>query len=237
VGVPAAAGRRRWPAEARIGCGVRPGIRCPVSCGHPKSREIATYVHDPGHCELPDGRRRNRSVLGCEGRSHAVRSSPADRIRDEEKIFCCVTTRGRNVGILNGLGSGFGLPPALLLGLGMLGLDAGILTTFSLTAGRQPAADLPQAFRVLAVALVPATWLVLASAAFAQADSRARSPRSGQTAVPVSNVDGAHGSRNSQGKARGECWSHSPRALSKLEQDAYPQVYRLLGNKTERQTV
>jgi len=100
-----------------------------------------------------------------------------------------------------------------------------------------PAADLPQAFRVLAVALVPAPRLVLASASFAQADPRARSPRSGQTAVSVSNVKGAHGSGNSQGKARGECWSHSPRALSKLEQDAYPPVYRLLENKTERQTV
>ena len=32
-----------------------------------------------------------------------------------------------------------------------------------------------------------------------------------QTAVFVSNVDGAHGSQNSQGKARGERWSHSAR--------------------------
>jgi hypothetical protein len=87
----------------------------------------------------------------------------------------------------------------------MLGLDAGILATFSLTATRLPAADLPQAFRVLAVPLVPAMWLVLASAYIAQADSRARSPRSGQMTVFVSNVDGAHGSCNSLGKARGEC--------------------------------
>ena len=108
---------------------------------------------------------------------------------------------------------------------------------FSLAASRLPAADLPQAFRVLAVALVPASRLVLASASFAKASPRARSPRSGQTAVSVSTVEGAHGSGNSQGKARGECWSHSPRALSKLEQDAYLPVYRLLENKTERQTV
>ena len=45
------------------------------------------------------------------------------------------------------------------------------------------------------------------------------------------------GAAISQGKARGECCSHSPRALSKLEQDAYLPVYRLLENKTERQTV
>jgi hypothetical protein len=116
-----------------------------------------------------------------------------------------VTTRGRNFGVLNGLGRSFGLLPALFLGLGMLGLDADIPTTFSLAASRLPTADLPQAFRVLAVALVPASWLVLTSASFAKASPRTRSPRSGQTAVSVSTVEGAHGSGNSQGKARGEC--------------------------------
>ena len=80
-----------------------------------------------------------------------------------------------------------------------------VLTTFSLTASRLPAVDLPQAFRVLAVPLVPTMWLVLPSASFAQADSRARSPRSGRTAVFVSNVDSAHGSCNARAKARGEC--------------------------------
>lgn len=220
MAVPGAAYRRRWSAEARIDYSVRPGIRWSASSGHPKCRESATYVHDPGHCELPDGRRCNRSVPGCEGRSWAVRNSPADRIREGEKIFCCVTTRGRNVRILNGLGRGFGLPPALFLGLGMPCFDTIVPTAFSLAASRLPAVDLPQAFRVLAVALVPASWLVLASASFAKASPRARLPRSGQTAVSVSTVKGAHGSGNSQGKARGECWSHSPRALSKLEQDA-----------------
>ena len=174
---------------------------------------------------------------GCGARSRGVRGSLADRIRGEKKIFCCVTTRRRNFGIFHGLGCDFSSPPALLFGLGMLCFDASVPTTLSLAASRLPAADLPQAFRVLAVALVPAPRLVLASASFAQADPRARSPRSGQTAVSVSNLKGAHGSGNSQGKARGECWSHSPRALSKLEQDAYPPVYRLLENKTERQTV
>src|SRR5271168_3855664 len=99
----------------------------------------------------------------------------------------------------------------------MLGLDAGIPTTFSLAASRVPAADLPQAFRVLAVELVPASWLVLASASFAKASPRTRSPRSGQTAVSVSTVEGAHGSCNSQGKSSGRMLPHSPRALLKLE--------------------
>ena len=78
----------------------------------------------------------------------------------------------RQLGVLEDLGRDFGSLPALLLRLDMLGLDAGILTTFRLTASRLPAADLPQAFRGLAVPLVPAMWLVLASASCAQADSR-----------------------------------------------------------------
>ena len=67
----------------------------------------------------------------------------------------------------------------------MLGFDAVVLATFSLAASRLPAVDFPQAFRVLAVALVPASRLVLASASFAKAGPRARSPRSGQTAVSL----------------------------------------------------
>ena len=132
------------------------------------------------------------------------------------------------------LGADFGSLPALLLGLGMLGFDADVLATFSLAARRLPAADLPQAFRVLAVALVPAPRLVLASASFAQAGPRARSPRSGQTAVALRTWRVPTGGSNSQGKSSGRMRSHSPRALSKLEQDAYLPVYRLLENKTER---
>jgi hypothetical protein len=54
-----------------------------------------------------------------------------------------VTTRGRNVRILNGLGRGFGLPPALFLGLGMPCFDTIVPTAFSLAASRLPAVDLP----------------------------------------------------------------------------------------------
>ena len=145
-----------------------------------------------------------------------------------------MTTRRRNFRVLKGLGRDFGSLPALLLGLGMLHFDTGLLATFSLAASCLPAADLPQAFRVLAVTLVPAPRLVLAAASFAQAGSRARSPRSGQTSVPLRNVKGAHGRCHSQGKSSGRMLPHSPRALSKLEQDADLPVYRLLENKTER---
>jgi hypothetical protein len=220
--VPGAAHRRWWSAGAKIGCGTQPGIRCPVSCGHPKYRENATCVPGQGRCERPGGRRRSNSVPDCGARSRGVRGSLADRIRGEKKFFCCVTTRGRNCRVLNGLGHDSGLPPALLFGLGMLCSDAFVPTAFSLAASIPPAVDLPQAFRILAVALVPASGLVLASASFAKASAWARSPRSGPTAVFVSTVEGAHGSCNSQGKSSGRMFPHSPRALSKLEQDAYP---------------
>jgi hypothetical protein len=233
AGVPAVAHRRRY-AAAGIGADVRPGIRWPVSCGHPRCRESATYVPGLGRCERPDGRWRSNSEPDCAVSSRGVGSSLADRIRGAKKIFCCVTTRGRNVRVLNNLGCGLGAVTALLLGLGVLGFDAGILATFGLAAGRLPAADLPQAFRVLAVALVPALRLVFAPASFAQADPRARSAPSGRTAVLCFNVRGAHGSGNSQGKSSGRMRSHSLRALSKLEPDACLPVYRLLENKTER---
>ena len=71
----------------RIGAGVRPGTRWPASSGHPRCRERATCVHDPGHCEPPDGRRGSSSVPGCGARSRAVRGSPADRRREGKKSF------------------------------------------------------------------------------------------------------------------------------------------------------
>jgi hypothetical protein len=215
AGVPAAAHRRRC-AEAGIGCGVQPGIRWPASSGHPRCRERATYVPGPGRCERPGGRWRSSSEPGCGARSRGVRSSLADRRGGEKKIFCCVTTRGRNFRVHNGLGRNFGSLAALLLGLGMLGFDADVPATFSLAASRLPAADLTPAFRVLAIALVPAPRQVLASASFAQADPRARSPRSGQMAVALRTVKGAHGSGNSQGKSSGRMREHSLRALSKF---------------------
>jgi hypothetical protein len=237
VGVPAGAHRRRWPADVEIGCGVRPGIRWSASCGHPKYRARATYVRGPGRCERLGGTLHSNSEPGCGARSRGVRNSPADRIRGEKKIFCCVTTRGRNFRVLNGLGHSFGSLPALLLGPGMLGFDADVLTTFGLAASRLPAADLTPAFRVLAIALVPPPRPVLASASFAQADPRARSPRSGQTAVALRTVKGAHGRCFLPRESSRRMWPHSPRALSKLEQDAGLPVYSLLENKTERQTV
>jgi hypothetical protein len=107
-----------------------------------------------------------------------------------------VTTRRRNFRVLNGLERDFGLLPALPLGLGMLGLDAVVLATLRLAAGRLPAADLPQAFRGLAVALVPTSRVVLAIALFVDAGSLARAARSGFETAFFFNVVVAHGRFN-----------------------------------------
>ncbi len=202
-----------------------------------KVPRAATYVPGLGRCQRPGGRRRSKSVPGCAARSQGVRSSLADRRREEEKIFCCVTTRRRNFRILNGFGRGLGALSAFLFSLGMLGFDAGILATFGLAASRLPALDLPLAFRVLAVALVPASWLILASAPFAQADPWAGSAPSGQMAVALRTVKGAYGSGNSQGKSSGRMRDHSLRALSRFDPDAFLPVYRCLENQTKRETV
>ena len=148
-----------------------------------------------------------------------------------------MTTRRRNFRVLNGLGRDFGSLPALLLGLGTLNFDADVPATFSLAASRLPAADFTQALWVLTVALVPAPRQVLASASFAQAGPTAWSAPSGRTAILSRTLASAHGRCHSPGKSSGRMLRHSPRALSKLEQDACLPIYRLLENKTERETV
>jgi hypothetical protein len=176
-------------------------------------------------------------VPGCEVRSRAVRSSPADHIREGKKRFCCVTTRRRKFRFLNIVGHVLGLLTARFLCLGMLGFGGGGLATFSLSPRRQPAVDLSQAFRVLTVALVPTSRVVLATALFVDAGSLARAARSGFGTAFFFNVVVAHGRFDLPRESSGRMLPHSPRALSKLEQDACLPVYPLLENKTERQTV
>jgi hypothetical protein len=215
--------QRRCCGAATTGAGMRLDTRRSASSGHPRCRESATYVRDPGHCELPAGRRRNRSAPGCEVRSQAVRGSPADRIREGEKKFCCVTTRRRKFRLLNILGRGLGPLTARFLCLSMLGFGGGGLAPFSLPPRRQPAVDLPLAFRVLAVALVPTPRVVLATALFVDASSLARAARPGFGALFSRTLAGAHGRFDLPRESSGRMCLHPPRALSKREQnDCFP---------------
>jgi hypothetical protein len=142
-----------------------------------------------------------------------------------EKRLCCVTTRWRNPRIVNGLRRQLGALAAHFLCLGMSGFSGRILTMSGLPPRGMPAPDLPLAFRLLAVTLVPRARLINASAPLAQADAWARSTPSGQRAVRSFNVVGAHGRcflpRESSGRMR----QHSPRALSKHEPNACAPVY------------
>jgi hypothetical protein len=123
-----------------------------------------------------------------------------------------VTTRRRKFRFLNILGHELGLLTARLLSLGMLGFDAVLQATFSLAASRLPTADLPPAFRVLAVALVPASWLILATALFVDAGALARAARSGFGTGLFFNVVVAHGRFCLPRESSGRMLPHSPRA-------------------------
>src|SRR5215213_3902414 len=82
----------------------------------------------------------------------------------------------------------------------MLGFGGLVLTPLGLPLRRLPTPHQPQAFRILAVMLIPTPRLVLASTTFAQADAR---PWSSATTVWLI-MTTAHGSAFSQGTARGE---------------------------------
>jgi hypothetical protein len=174
----------RCRIAARDGAGARLDTRRPASYGHPMCREKATCVPGPGHCEPPDGRRGSNSVPGFGPSSRGRRSSRADRIGEGKKRLCCVTTRGRNLWFWNIFRCGFGPLAACALSPGVPGFDLGVLAMFGLAPCRLPTVDLPPAFRILAVALVPRPRLILVSAPLAQANPRMRSARSGRTAGP-----------------------------------------------------
>jgi hypothetical protein len=215
---------------------VRLGTRWPASSAHPKCRVRATCVPGLGHCEGPAGRRGRSSVRGCGASSRGVRDSPADHTTEGKKSSCCVTTRRRKFWALNSLRRGLRPLAARSLGLGVPGFDVGVLAMSGLALRRLPASDLPLAWRILAVALVPTPRLVLAPTPFAQANPRARSAPSGRTVVLSRTLTGAHGRCFSQGKSSGRMSNHSPRALSKRDRDACSPVYRLPGNKTKNET-
>ena len=120
--------------------------------------------------------------------------------------MCCVTTRWRKGWIVNGLRRQLGTLAARFLCLGMSSFSGRILTVSGLPPRGLPSADLPLAFRILAVTLVPRARLINAPAPLAQTDAGACPAPSGQTAVRSFNVVGAHGRcflpRESPGKMR-----------------------------------
>ena len=91
---------------------------------------------------------------GCGVISQAIRGSLADRRAGVKKRFCCVTTLRLNLWAFNDLRRELGTLTAVLLCLGVSGFDAVFLAAIGLPPRRLPAADLPQAFRLLAITLI-----------------------------------------------------------------------------------
>jgi hypothetical protein len=210
----AAVHQQRCIGAASAG-GTRPGTRWPASCGHRRCRERATCARDPTRCERPACRRGSSSVPGYGVMSRELHGSLAGCTVEGKKIFCCtccVTTRGRKVRILNGLGCGLGSLTALPLRLGVACPGRGILAVLGLAPRRLPTTDFPLTLRVVTVALVPPPRHVLTTTAFAQASSQSRATRSSPAPASYFNLMGAHGSCNSQGKSSGRMCLHSPRA-------------------------
>jgi hypothetical protein len=96
-----------------------------------------------------------------------------------KKFFCRVTTRGRKIHVLNGLGRGLSSLTALPLRLGMTLPGGELLPVLGLAPRRLPTTDFPLTLRVVTVALVPTPGQVLTITPFAQANPLPRSTPSG----------------------------------------------------------
>lgn len=179
--------------EAGIVAREPPGIRGRVCGGHSTCHATATCVHDPEPGERPDYRRRSSNAPGCGSTFAALHGTPAGHTTESKKNFCCVTTRRRNFRVFRWLRRRGRPLTAQAFRLRVLRLRGGVQAAAGLTLCRLPAPDLTLALRILAVTLVPATRLVLLSAAFAQADPLTRTARSGTARVVGGIVVRAHG--------------------------------------------
>lgn len=104
------------------------------------------------------------------------------------------------LGFFRGLCRGLGTPPPRPLILGVPGFNRLRLTPLGLASSGLPTPDQPQAFGILAVALVPTPGRVSASAPLTQALPRSRPPTAATIWLMMM---AAHGSYDSQRLARG----------------------------------
>ena len=149
-----------------------------------------------------------------------------------KKTVRCVTTLRRKLGVLRWLWRGFGSLTARPFRLGVPGFGSGVTSPPGLPLGRLPATNLPLTLGSLAITLVPATRLILATAALTQTNPYPRSSRSGTTrtrsgTTGVSRVilGRVHGSGTSGRIVRGERVTVLPGRLTKQETDRHSPVY------------
>ena len=147
-----------------------------------------------------------------------------------------MTTCRRNFWFWNGPGRGLGLLAVRSFCLGMLGFDLVGLATFGLPTRLQPAVDLPLAFRILAVTLVPTPWLVLATAPLAQAFPPGAGGVLWRHAVLSRTLTGAHGRFDLPRESSGRMCQHSPRRDQNANKTIACKSTVFSGNKTENKT-
>jgi hypothetical protein len=182
-----------------IAGGARLGIQWPVSCGYLTYCGRATCVLDPVPCERLDSRRDNSNAPGYREMSQGLHSSPADHTLEEKKFFCCVTTRGRKICVLNGLGRDLSWSSLLPLLLSMARSSRGVLAMDGLASRCLLTTDFPLTVRVVTVTLVPTRRQILTITPLAQASPQPRSTRSRREPALCFSVRGAYGSCNFQG--------------------------------------
>ena len=167
-------------AAARTGGLVLPRA-CPPASERATELPLAFAIHYPANGLTARG-----AAVAClaaaQLRNRLMASRPIAH-GDRRKNFCCVTTRRRNLGVVWCLRRNSGTLTAHTFRRGVLGFDGIVLAPSGLPLRRLPAAELPQAFKVLAVTLVPTPWLVLAPTALAQAHPGPRSSRTGRAAA------------------------------------------------------
>lgn len=141
-----------------------------------------------------------------------------------------MTTRRRNFDRFGGLRQRSGTLTARTFGLGMLDFGCLFLPPPGLSLRRLPATNQAQAFRILAVALIPAPRLVLLSTPLAQANPR---PRSAAATVWLI-MTLAHGRCFSQGTARGNVLPFPSGAFQNRQPDGCANLYFRTGTRQRR---
>ena len=183
-------------------------MRRPVEAARVDTARLASPAHrtwrDSSTCAPDQALRTARfgtcncnNVWGHERPGLAVHDSPAAGKGASKKIVRSVTTRGFRPRIgwsSHGLGA---CAPFAFRG-GVLEFNLCFAAALGLALARLPAMQQPQAFALLTVSLVPATWRIITAAALAQTDAPREPISPGVNQSLPSKLKGTHGRCYSQ---------------------------------------
>jgi hypothetical protein len=191
-----------------------------ASLARPTCSDSTTCARDPGRRIAPFGKQRNNSASERGRPGLVVHGSRAAGKAAEKKTVCPVTTVGRYLLSARWLSRGLGALAPLPFGLGVLGLRLRLAPAAGLTLTRLPTTDQPQAYRILAIALVPTAGLVATAATLAQANPHGETRSPSVTMRVRITLRRTHGRCHSQRLTRGGGGSPPSRGfLSKQDRD------------------